>query len=306
MKFRVNGPVTLQGVSTVMLNLEKVKMDYCREQIKNAYARNYSDMEPELGNVIVWSSHLALEILANSDALYHNIEHTVMVALAGQTILEGKHLSEGGVAPKDWANFMIAILCHDIGYVKGICKGDRQDKIAAGVGDQIVTLEPGGTDAAIAPYHVDRSKQFVRERFGKGMLADGLIDAELIAAYIEMTRFPVPDGDMYRDTRGYPGLIRAADFIGQLGDPYRIQKCTALFYEFEELGLNKKLGYQTPGDLRNSNARFYWDHVNSYIKDAIRYLRVTQDGKQWIATLQANVFGAEHGCNMGSFTIGEN
>ena len=169
-----------------------------------------------------------------------------------------------------------------------------------------VTLTPGGTDAAIGPYHVDRSKQFVRERFGKGMLADGLIDAELIATYIEMTRFPVPQGDFYQDTRGYPGLVRAADYIGQLGDPYRIQKCTALFYEFEELGLNKKLGYQTPGDLRNSNAKFYWDHVNSYIQDAIRYLRVTQEGKQWIANLQANVFGAEHGCSMGSFGTGDN
>ena len=288
-----------------MLNLEKVKMDYCREQIRAAYARNYSDMERELGNVIVWSSHLALEILANSDALYHNVDHTMMVALAGQAILEGKHLSEGGVTPRDWANFMIALLCHDIGYVKGICKGERHGEIDTGRGNT-VRLEPCGTDAALGPYHIDRSKQFVRERFGKGMLSEGLIDAELIASYIEMTRFPVPKDDDYKDTRGYPGLARAADYIGQLGDPYRIQKCTALFYEFEELGLNEKLGYKTPGDLRNSNARFYWDHVNSYIQDAIRYLRVTQGGKQWIATLQANVFGAEHGCNMSPFCVENN
>ncbi len=88
-----------------MLNLEKVKMDYCVEQLDRAYRRTYSNMAPELGNVVTWSSHLALEIIANSDALYHNIEHTVMVALAGQTILEGKHLSEGGFSPGDWAHF---------------------------------------------------------------------------------------------------------------------------------------------------------------------------------------------------------
>ena len=300
----MNGPKTVVEVADTMLNLEKVKMDYCKQQIRNAYTRNYSDMERELGNVIVWSSHLALEIIANSDALYHNVEHTVMVALAGQTILEGKHLSEGGVAPRDWANFMIALLCHDIGYVKGICKGDGKDTIATGVDDNRVTLEPGRTDASLAPYHVDRSKQFVRERFGSEMLANGLIDAGLIADYIEMTRFPVPDDDFYKDTKGYPGLARAADFIGQLGDPYRIQKCSALFFEFEELCLNPLLGYETPGDLRESNAKFYWEHVNNYIQEAIRYLRVTQDGKQWIANLQANVFGAEHGCSMGPF--GEN
>ena len=75
-----------------MLNLEKIKMDYCVEQLNRAYRRTYSNMEQELGNVIIWSSHLALEIIANSDALYHNVEHTVMVTLAGQSILEGKHL----------------------------------------------------------------------------------------------------------------------------------------------------------------------------------------------------------------------
>ncbi len=285
-----------------MLNLEKIKIDYCMDQLKNTYKKNYSEMETEVGNVIVWSSHLALEIIANSDALYHNVEHTVMVALAGQSILEGKHLSEGGVTPKDWANFIIALLCHDIGYVKGICKGDTRDRISTGIEDHTVAIQKDGTDAALAPYHVDRSKLFVRERFGKGMLSQDLVDAERIEAYIEMTRFPIPDDDTHKNTTGYEGLVRAADFIGQLGDPYRNQKCTALFYEFEELGLNEKLGYKSPGDLRKSNAKFYWDHVNSYIQDGMRYLRVTQDGKQWIANLQANVFGAEHGCNMWPFS----
>jgi hypothetical protein len=288
-----------------MLNLEKIKIDYCKDQIRNSYKRNYSDMENEIGNVIVWSAHLALEIIANSDALYHNVEHTVMVALAGQAILEGKHFSEGGVAPQDWANFMIALLCHDIGYVKGICKGDADDRIATGVGRKRVAIRKGGTDAALAPYHVDRSKMFVRERYGKGMLAHGLIEADQVESFIEMTRFPIPDDNMHKDTKGYPGLVRAADFIGQLGDPYRNQKCTALFYEFEELGLNEELGYKSPGDVRESNAKFYWDHVNQFIQDGIRYLRVTQDGKQWIANLQANVFGAEHGCNMWPFSCSD-
>ncbi len=227
-----------------MLNLEKIKIDYCMEQLKNTYKKNYSEMETEVGNVIVWSSHLALEIIANSDALYHNVEHTVMVALAGQSILEGKHLSEGGVTPKDWANFIIALLCHDIGYVKGICKGDTMDRISTGIEDQSVAIRKDGTDAALAPYHVDRSKLFVRERFGKGMLSQDLVDAERIEAYIEMTRFPVPDDQIHKNTTGYEGLVRAADFIGQLGDPYRNQKCTALFYEFEELGLNEETRLQ--------------------------------------------------------------
>ena len=274
-----------------MLNLQKIKIEYCIDQLSQAYERNYSEMEQQLLNIIVWSTHLSLETIANSDALYHDVEHTVMAALAGQSILEGKHLAEGGVSPQHWAHFIIALLFHDIGYVKGVCKADQGNKFATGIGDDTVELAPGSTDASLAPYHVDRSKTFVRERFGEGMIMQGLIDAERLATYIEMTRFPVPDDEWYQDTKGYPSLVRAADLVGQLGEPNRLQKCTALFYEFEEIGLNEPLGYKRPGDLRESNAKFYWDVISPYVQQALRYLRVTQDGKQWIANLQANVFG---------------
>ena len=277
-----------------MLNLQKVKEEYCIEQIKKAYQRTYSDMDKGLGNIIAWTAHLALENIANSDALYHDMEHTIMVTLAGQSILEGKHLSEGGVTPNDWTHFIIALLCHDIGYVKGICKNDNGFLLATGIGSQTIELPKGSTDAQLAPYHIDRSKRFVMERFGTGVLeaSGSLLDAELIASYIEMTRHPVPEGKMYQDTSNFPGLIRAADFIGQLADPNRLQKCTKLFYEFAELGLTEKLGYKTPGDLKDENTKFYWDVAKPYVQDALEYLRITHECKQWIANLQSNVFGS--------------
>jgi hypothetical protein len=283
-----------------MLNLQKLAIDLCVEELRNAYERTYSNMEQQLGNIIMWSGRLVLENIANSDALYHNVEHTVMVTLAGQSIIEGKHLLEGGVAPRDWVHYMMAVLCHDIGYVRGICGGDRDGTVATGIGDETVEIPHGASDAALSPYHVDRSKLFVRERFGKGLLMGMVtnIDAELIASYIEMSRFPVPDDDWYKDTKGYPGLVRAADFIGQLGDPNRPRKSAALFFEFEETGSNEELGYKRPGDLHDNYAKFYWDVVSPYIQEALRYLRVTQEGKQWIANLYANVFGAEHECHI--------
>jgi hypothetical protein len=262
-------------------------------------------MEPQFGNIIVWSGQLALENIANSDALYHDVEHTLMVTLAGQAILEGKHFLEGEVSPRDWTHFMIALLCHDIGYLKGICKGDEDGVMVTGIGEERIEIPLTCTDAMLAPYHVDRSKLFVLERFGQGLLVDmaSVIDAELLASYIELTRFPVPDDDDHKDTKGYPGLLRAADFVGQLGDPHRLRKSAALFYEFEEIGLNAKLGYEMPGDLRARNAEFYWGVVSRYVQEALRYLRVTQDGKQWIANLQANVFGPEHECSVWPFTM---
>ena len=274
-----------------MLNLQKVKIEYCMDQLSRGYERNYSRLDQQLGNIIVWCANLALENIANSDALYHSVEHTVMAVLAGQSILEGRHLSEGGVTPRDWAHYLIALLLHDIGYVKGVCRADRGYRVATGQGEETAEMPRGSTDATLAPYHVDRSKLFVRERFGPGIIARDLIDADLVLDYIEMTRFPFPADDWYRETAGYRGLVRAADYIGQLGDPNRNQRCTALFYEFEEIGLNAKLGYKRPGDLREENTRFYWKVVSPYVQEALRYLRVTQEGKQWIANLQANVFG---------------
>jgi len=279
-----------------MINWQELTIDNFVEELRLVYERTYGDIDKSLGRIVTWCGRLALENIANSDALYHDIDHTIMVSLAGQTILEGKHLREGGVSPRDWAHFMIAVLCHDIGYVKGICKHDMKDMFATGVGDALAQISPAGTDIALAPYHVDRSKLFVRERFGAILLQDqtSQLNANLIASYIEMTRFPSPEGDIYKDTKGLGGLVRAADFIGQLGDPDYLRKIPALFYEFQELGINDALGYKSPDDMRANYASFYWNSVNPYIQDAIQYLRLTEDGKQWIANMHSHVFDAEH------------
>ncbi|HMZ08219.1 MAG TPA: hypothetical protein PK078_11420 [Anaerolineales bacterium] len=279
-----------------MINWQEITIDRFVEQLRRAYQQMYGDLSPDYGRIVAWVGRLALENISNSDALYHDIDHTVMVSLAGLAIIEGKHLKEGGVTPRDWMRYMIAVLCHDIGYVKGVCKNDAEEQFATGVGDEVVYISPDGTDVALTPYHVNRSKLFVMERFGSGLLEEmeKQVNAELIASYIEMTRFPSPKGDMYQDTKGLGGLVRAADFIGQLGDPDYFRKTPALFYEFHELGLNEKFGYKAPQDMRKRYASFYWEQVNPYIRDAIMYLHMTEDGKQWIANMHSHVFESEH------------
>ena len=93
-------------------------------------------------------------------------------------------------------------------------------------------------------------------------------------------------------------LLRAADLIGQLGDPNYLKKANALFYEFEEIGLNKQLGYDTPADVVYKYPQFYWKNVAPQIQTAIRYLNVTSSGRQWIANLYGNVFRAERDLNL--------
>ncbi|MBN1306165.1 MAG: hypothetical protein JXA13_17135 [Anaerolineales bacterium] len=279
-----------------ILNCHEIVIACAIEELKHAYRRAYTNLEPGIGDIVGWSARLALENIANSDALYHNVSHTVMVIMAGLSIIEGKHLKEGRVTPQDWMHYMIALICHDIGYVKGVCQADSENHFTTGIGDEMVELPPGGTDIALTHYHVDRSKRFVLERFGKGSLMEVTkgLDAEIIAAYIEKTRFPAPEDEMGADNSDYGGLVRAADFIGQLGDPNHLCNAPALFYEFEEIGANERMGYKDPGDLRDKYAKFYWEQVSPYIQGALGYLRLTQTGKQWIASLHSHVFEIEH------------
>jgi hypothetical protein len=283
---------SIRALEAIMFNPTQIVIQAFVEQLKGKYGQIYGILDPAYPDIISFVGRLALENIANSDAAYHDMNHTIMVTLVGQEILLGKHTSEGGVRPRDWLHFMISLLCHDIGYVRGVCRGDRNGLYVCNENGDLVQISAGATDASLTPYHVTRSKLFVRERFGKVSLTH--IDTEEIEANIEHTRFPVPTDEEYTNTTDYPGLLRAADLIGQLADIDYLRKTSALFTEFRETGVSVKLGYQSPDDLRAAYPAFFWKAVCPYIGDALRYLRVTQEGKQWIANLYAHVFSEEH------------
>jgi hypothetical protein len=276
-----------------MLNFRQMMIDGFVKELHAAYRQTYSMMEPQFANIIEWTGRLALENIANSDNLYHNVEHTILVTQVGQIILKGKHISEGGVTPSDWMHYTMALLCHDIGYVRGVCRADQPGSYASGIGGEVVKIDDDWTDSLLTPYHVDRSKLFVLERFGGQQLVD-VVDAAVITEFIEMTRFPIPNDPRYGDTSSYAGLLRAADFIGQLGDPNYLRKIPALYYEFEENGVNEQIGYISPGHMRRNFTKFYFGVVLAYIGEAVNYLNVTQEGKQWVANLYAHVHKVEH------------
>ncbi len=275
-----------------MFNPTQIVIDAFVDELQAAYQRAYGLLEPDFPGVIGFVGRLALENIANSDAPYHDVDHTILVTLVGQEILRGRHICEGGVTPHDWLHFTISLLCHDIGYVRGVCSGDRAGQYVCNAQGDLVTPPEGATDAALTPYHVTRSKLFVRERFGKASLAS--FDVGVIEANIEHTRFPVPEDEDHADSSGYPGLVRAADLIGQLADVNYPRKIPSLFAEFQEIGANERLGYHSSADLRRSYPGFFWNAVRPYIGDALHYLRVTQEGKLWIANLYAHVFSEEH------------
>jgi hypothetical protein len=181
-------------------------------------------------------------------------------------------------------------LCHDIGYVRGICSGDTDQSFVIDEEGNHFTPPRGASDACLTPYHVDRGKIFVRERLSQVRE----IDVDRIVKAIELTRFPVPRTNDHQDTKSEAGLVRAADLIGQLADPRYLQKITKLYYEFVETGAAAHLGYQDAADLADAYPGFFWGVVEPFIADAVQYLQLTQEGKHWIANLHSHVFAMEH------------
>lgn len=272
-----------------MLNITELLADAFIRRLREGYEQAFGGKQRNYADTIAFATNAALADIANSDALYHNVEHTIHVTLVGQAVLRGKHLKEGNVSPRDWLHVVISLLCHDIGYVKGICRADDDGLYATGRGDKRVRLPSGTTDASLMAYHVDRGKLYVDERFRN----DPAIDIEFIKRNIELTRFPIPNVDDPPNTADYPALVRAADLVGQLGDPRYLKKVPALFYELEETRFNETTGYGNPGDLLIHYPEFYWTSVYPYIPDALHYLSMTPEGEEITSSLYANLSVAE-------------
>jgi hypothetical protein len=258
--------------------------NFLTRDFRRIFGSAHDDDAERLGS----AARATIEVLARSDALYHNYEHTLQVTMVGCDILHGMMMSQR-IEPADYGHLIVACLLHDIGYVRGILSGDTETEfVIDGEGNRI-TLPRGASDAALSPYHVDRSKLFALERLAK----TPNIDAARIAEAIEMTRFPVPPKPKAAGESLEPKLVQAADFIGQLGDPLYSRKANALYYEFEEIGTNRQLGYTSPADIIEKYPSFFWNCVSMHLEDGIRYLNMTTSGRQWIANLHHHILCAE-------------
>src|SRR6185437_10604121 len=138
-----------------MMTVPELAADALEEFLGSYMRRRFGSTPTDLLEMVPNAARIALECIGNSDALYHNIEHTLLVTLAGHDILRGRALH---------AHVIIACLFHDIGYVRGLLADDDADGFVIDRSGQKVSLPRGSSDAALMPYHVDRSKRYVLER----------------------------------------------------------------------------------------------------------------------------------------------
>jgi hypothetical protein len=183
---------------------------------------------------------------------------------------------------------MVSLLCHDIGYVKGVCPQDHGNFQTIDLLGNTIEMPAGATDAFLTPYHVKRGEIFVLSRFTN----TDLIDIDQVVANIRRTEFPGKPTTLL-EAASYPGLTHAADLIGQLADPDYLRKIPALFYEFQEVGTSQRMGLSHPNDLRKTFPSFFWGLVHERIKPAMNHLRTTREGRAWLSSLFSHIFVQE-------------
>ena len=236
----------------------------------------------------------ALNIINTSDATYHDAEHTCLVTMCGLDIMAGKSTIDGDLDYYNWVHAVVALLFHDIGYVKGILPGDSLNFQVIKPDGSSISLSEDSTDASLAPFHITRGQMFIQQRtWPKG------INKELLCYFISQTEFPVsnherPKAEFTERQQKVGEIIGAADLIGQLADPMYDIKIPRLYYEFAETGAAARMGYLSPGDLRRGYPEFFLNYVKPYIKSALEYLSFTANGEKWISNLNYHVFSESH------------
>src|ERR1700681_2461312 len=129
-----------------MMTLPELAADALGAFLASDMKDRFGASHARLAELVPFAARLALECIGNSDALYHNVEHTLLVTLAGHDIFRGRAL-RGQMTATDYAHIIIACLFHDIGYVRGLFEEDDDDGFLIDAAGSKVTLPRGSSDA---------------------------------------------------------------------------------------------------------------------------------------------------------------
>jgi len=92
-----------------MITLPKLAADalgsFLAADMKDRFGRSHA----RLAEIIPFAAQLTLECIGNSDALYHNVEHTMLITLVGHDIFKGRALLTAST-PVEYSNFIVACL----------------------------------------------------------------------------------------------------------------------------------------------------------------------------------------------------
>jgi len=152
------------------------------------------------------------------DTAYHDITHTLQATLCLVEILHNRYKTDAAppVTEKDFKRALVAVLFHDIGYLKTV--GDNQ-----------------GSGAKYTHIHEQRSCVLLRNYLEQRRWADSdIIFVENLVnstgPRADLTKIPFRS----EIERLMGQAVCTADYVGQMSDPDYPDKLKVLFDEFEE------------------------------------------------------------------------
>ena len=89
-----------------MMTLPELAADALEDFLRSYMQRRFGPSQG-LAEIVPNAARIALECIGSSDALYHNVEHTLLVTLAGHDILRGRALHEHMTAD-DYGHVILA------------------------------------------------------------------------------------------------------------------------------------------------------------------------------------------------------
>ncbi len=92
-----------------MINPTQVLAHYLADRLEEYYRLLFDAEDELLLSKACVGARFAIEQIGNSDALYHNVYHTVMVTMVGQEIFRGRFLRKR-LTPSDWLHYTWALL----------------------------------------------------------------------------------------------------------------------------------------------------------------------------------------------------
>ena len=75
-----------------MITIPELASEALGHHLAAHMGRRFGSTDAGLIEFVQSAARLALDCIGNSDALYHNVEHTMMVTLCGYDILKGRRL----------------------------------------------------------------------------------------------------------------------------------------------------------------------------------------------------------------------
>ena len=75
-----------------MITIPELAAEALGSHLAQHMSRRFGSSDAGLIEIVQSAATLALDCIGNSDALYHNVEHTMLVTLVGYDILTGRRI----------------------------------------------------------------------------------------------------------------------------------------------------------------------------------------------------------------------